>query len=268
MPTSPLSLTRAEQAHLHSLVKDKQARQAEGTFVVEGAKAVRDAITSSGHLIRMVVTTPEFRAKESGPDRALRESLSSASYSCTATVFSRLSDVETPQGILAVVQQPLWSERTVFAEPILLGIFCEQVQDPLNVGTIIRTAAGLGAGALWLTSDSADRFSPKVVRGTAGAVFSLPIFRMDDVAGFLREDCRIYAADAAGSGAVEIDSITSVPPRLILAFGNEGRGLSARTTEAAACRFRIPLSRQVESLNVASTVAIAVHHMTRLPKTA
>jgi TrmH family RNA methyltransferase len=259
-------LTRAGQAHLHSLIKDKQARHADGTFVVEGAKAVRDAIRTSGHLIRMVVTTPEFRAKEPGPDRTLRESLSSASYSCTQTAFSRLSDVETPQGILAVLLQPVWSERAVFAEPALLGVFCEQVQDPVNVGTIIRTAAGLGASALWLTPDSADQFSPKVVRGTAGAILSLPIFPMDDVEGFVREGCLIYAADVSDSATVEIVSIKSIPPRLILAFGNEGRGLSARTRDAAACRFNVPLHRGVESLNVASAVAIAIHHFVRLHK--
>ncbi len=221
---------------------------------------------TSAHLIRMVVTTPEFRAKESAPDRTLRESLSSASYGCTSTAFSRLSDVETPQGILAVLSHPVWSEQAVFAEPILLGVFCEQVRDPVNVGTIIRTAAALGASALWLTADSADQFSPKVVRGTAGAILSLPIFRMDDATGLVREGCSIYAADASDAGTVEIGSIASVPPRLILAFGNEGRGLSLRTREAAACRFRIPLRRGVESLNVASATAIAIHHIARLPK--
>ncbi len=266
MSTPLPPLTRAKQAHLKNLFKERRARQADGTFVVEGAKAVRDILRGSGNLVRTIVTTPEYRAKESSQDRSLRVSLSAESCSCPEPTFSRLSEVEEAQGILAIVQQPVWDERAVFAEPTLFGIFCERIQDPLNIGTIVRTAAGLGASALWLTSDSADLFSPKVVRGTAGALLSLPTFQAETVDDFLRNGCAIVAADASNEGTIRIGAIESVPRRLILAVGNEGRGLSERTKQAAVCRFRIPLSREVESLNVAVTTAIALHVLGGLPK--
>lgn len=183
-------------------------------------------------------------------------------------MFTTISELEAPQGILAVVRQPSWSEDELFACPTLFGLYGEQLQDPANVGAIIRTAAALNVSALWLTPDSADVYNPKVVRATSGALLSLPIFIAADVTGFVRKDCAIFAAEAGSREAVPMDTIHSVPPRMVLAVGNESRGLSAQTSQLAACRFTIPLSRQVESLNVAATVAIATHYFGGLPKRA
>jgi TrmH family RNA methyltransferase len=171
-----------------------------------------------------------------------------------------LSTLESPQGILAVVRQPRWNEEILLEQPRLLGLYGEQLQDPANVGTIIRTAAALNIDALWLTPESADIYNPKVVRASAGAVLSLPIFVTEDVVHLTRMGIAVFAAEAAGRRAVSMDTIRTIPKRLILAIGNESRGLSALTIEQAACRFTIPLSRHIESLNVAATAAIALHY--------
>jgi TrmH family RNA methyltransferase len=177
-----------------------------------------------------------------------------------------LSDLDAPQGILAVVRKPTWDEGGVLRRPTLLGIFGEQLQDPANVGAIIRTAAALDASALWLTPESADVYNPKVVRATSGVLHALPIFASKDVSGLIRQGCRIFAAEAARDGTVPIDEIHQVPRKLVLAVGNESRGLSAQIRRQATTRFTIPLSRGVESLNVAATVAIATFYFSRLPK--
>lgn len=143
-------------------------------------------------------------------------------------------------------------------------MYGEQLQDPANVGTIIRTAAALNIDALWLTPESADVYNPKVVRSSAGAVLSLPTFVADNVVRFTGSGISVFAADASGQKAVGMDTIRTIPDRLVLAVGNESRGLSARTVEQAACRFTIPLSRHVESLNVAATAAIALHYFQRI----
>ena len=234
--------------------------------MVEGALPVRDLLTRYPEQILTIVTAYGYLSKEAQGDRLVRLASSAQQYSCPDPQFSKLSDLETPQGILAVVRQPLWDEGEVLRQPTILGIFGEQLQDPANVGAIIRTAAALNASALWLTPESADVYHPKVVRATSGMLLALPIFVSKDVSGLIRQGCQIFAAEVAGNGTVSIDEIYQAPRKLVLAVGNESRGLSAQIRRQATTRFTIPLSRDVESLNVAATVAIATFYFSRLPK--
>jgi len=234
--------------------------------VVEGAHAVRDLLTRYPEQILTIVTAHGYLLKEGQGDRSVRLASSTQQYSCSDIQFSKLSDVDAPQGILAVVRQPTWDEAKVLRQPTVLGIYGEHLQDPTNVGAIIRTAAALNASALWLTAESADVYHPKVVRATSGVLLALPIFAAEDVSGLIRQGCQIFAAEVAGDRAVPIDEIHQVPRKLVLAVGNESRGLSAQIRTQATTRFTIPLSRDVESLNVAATVAIATFYFSRLTK--
>ncbi len=234
--------------------------------MVEGAHAVRDLLTRYPDQTLMIVTAHGYLSKEGQGDRLIRLASSTQQYSCPDLQFSKLSDLDAPQGILAVVRQPTWDEGEVLRQPTVLGIFGEQLQDPANVGAIIRTAAALNASALWLTPESVDIYHPKVVRATSGIVLALPIFADKDVSRLIRQGCQIFAAEVTGDGTVPIDEIHQVPRKLVLAVGNESRGLSAQIRRQATTRFTIPLSRDVESLNVAATVAIATFYFTRLPK--
>jgi RNA methyltransferase, TrmH family len=234
--------------------------------VVEGAHAVQDLLTRYPKQILTIVSAHSYLSKEGQSDRLVRFASSAKQYSCSDLQFTKLSDLDTPQGILAVVQQPTWDEEIVLRQPTVLGIFGEQLQDPANVGAIIRTAAALNVSGLWLTPESADVYHPKVVRATTGVLLALPIFASKDVSGLIRQGCRVFAAEVAGGGAVSIDEIHHAPRKLVLAVGNESRGLSALIRKQATTRFTIPLSRDVDSLNVAATVAIATFYFSRLPK--
>lgn len=234
--------------------------------MVEGALPVRDLLTRYPEQILIIVTAHGYLSKEAQGDRLVREASSAQQYSCPDPQFSKLSDLETPQGILTVVRQPLWDEGEVLRQPTVLGIFGEQLQDPANVGAIIRTAAALNASALWLTPESADVYHPKVVRATSGMLLALPIFVSKDVSELIRQGCEIFAAEVTGDKTVSIDKIHLAPRKLVLAVGNESHGLSAQIRRQATSRFTIPLSRGVESLNVAATVAIATFYFSRLPK--
>ena len=266
--SSPATLlTRAQVAHIRQLLRDKRARNADGAFVIEGAKPVHDVLLNHSTHIRMLVTAPAYEQRESEPQRLARATLQVPAYRCPDRTFSTLSDLESPQGILAVVGQPRWNEEKILSRSCLFGLFGEQLQDPANVGAIIRTAAGLDVDALWLTPESADIYNPKVVRATSGALYSLPVFVTRDAGSFARKGCAIFAAQAGMSGTVQMQTIREVPKRMILALGNESRGLSSVTLKEAACRFSIPLSRQIESLNVAATAAIALYYFGRIAKT-
>lgn len=259
-------LTRVQTTRIRGLFRDKHARQADGTFVVEGAKAVRDLLSDFPSLVCSLVVTRSYLKRENRHDRRLRDAVSCPSYCSPDHTFDSLSDLETPQGILAVVRQPVWKEEDILRRPTIFGLYGERIRDPVNVGTIIRTAAALGVTALWLTPDSADRYNPKAVRATSGALLSLPVFFTHDASRFVREGCSLYAAEMKGPGVLAIDEIDRIPRRLIVAVGNEGQGLSAQTRMQATCRFAIPLNPLVESLNVAATVAIATYYFQRQSK--
>lgn len=259
-------LTRAQTAHIRELIRDKHTREADGTFVIEGAKAVRDLLAHHPSLVRSVVTTPGYREREQPFDRRLRLAVACPSYTCSESTFAGISNLDTAQGILAIACRPEWNEAEVLDRPTLFGIYGEGIQDPLNVGTIIRTAAALGVSALWLTPDSADRFHPKVVRATSGGLLCLPVFVTESASPLVSRGCCLFAAEVSGPGVVDLEKIGHVPPRTILAVGSEGQGLSEHTKTLAIRRVTIPLSRGMESLNVASTVAIAAHLLQRLPK--
>lgn len=259
-------LTRAQSARLRALLQDKRVRANECAFLVEGAKAVDELLARFPEQILALVLTPTYLAREGASVRQLRHGVRAKQYSCPELWFAKLSEVDAPQGILAVVRQPTWDENKVLSRSTILGIFGEHLQDPANVGAITRTAAALNVDAVWLTRDSADVFNPKVVRAASGALLSLPVFSADKVSGLIQHGCRVYAADVTDQGTIPIDEIGEVPRKLVLAVGNEGSGLSAATRKAATLRFTIPLNRDIESLNVAATVAISVFHFSRLPK--
>ena len=266
MSLSTFSLTRAQAARIRNLFRNKRARQADGAFVVEGAKFVRDLLLTHPTQLQMLVVTAEYERREHKHDREIRASVDVPSYRCPDHTFAAISDLEAPQGVLAVVRQPNWSEKELFNRPTIFGLYGEQLQDPANVGAIIRTAAALNVSALWLTPESADVYNPKVVRATSGALLSLPIFVAPDATAITRKGCAIFSAEVGSRETVQMETIRTVPQRVVLAVGNESRGLSAQTTREASCRFTIPLERQVESLNVAATAAIALYYLGRLPK--
>jgi TrmH family RNA methyltransferase len=186
-------------------------------------------------------------------------------FICSDSAFEKLSDVEAPQGVLAIVRRPQWDEVQVLGQTKVLGIYGDRVRDPANVGAIIRTAAALNHTGVWLSPDSADPFSPKVVRATAGTLLSVPLFLASDVRLFLRHDCVMYAALVPSLDAIPLRKIQTVPRRLVIAVGNEGGGLAESLVRLSEVRFFIPLAREVESLNVAATVAIAAYHLSELP---
>lgn len=265
MASPLLSLTRAQGILIRHLLQDKKVRATEDAFVIEGAKSCLDLIRQHPDSILDLTVSSRYLQSEDEAGRALRSKLAARQYTCSDRAFEKLSDVETPQGVLAVVRQPQWNEAQVFGQTRVLGIYGDQLQDPANMGTIIRTAAALNLSGVWLSSDSVDCFSPKVVRATAGSVLTLPIFYTKDFRMFAEQDCSMYSAVVPAPGTVTLRSIREVPRRLVIAVGNEGRGLAEELVKASSVRFSIPLAREIESLNVAATVAISAFYFSNLP---
>jgi TrmH family RNA methyltransferase len=258
------ALTRAQASLIRQLLRDKKTRSKEGAFVLEGTKACLDLIHRHPESILSLVVSPRFLCVEGEADRTVRMKLHAHQFVCPDAGFEKLTDVEMPQGILAVVRQPGWDEAKVFGRTSVLGMYGDRLQDPANVGAIIRTAAALNLSGLWLSADSADHFSPKVVRATAGTILSLPIFRTRNFQAFSSYGCEIYSAVLAAADIVPIRSIQTIPSRLMIAVGNEGAGLAPDIVKVSIVRFSIPLAKGVESLNVAVTAAISAFYFSGL----
>ena len=257
-------LAAAKAALIRDLVRHKKIRDAERLFIVEGPKPIEELLTSHATYFQALVVT---EASLDTANRSLVDALERSGcpvYVCQERVFATLSDLMTPSGMLAVVRQPVWDQAAVFRQPELFGFYGECLQDPTNVGPIIRTAVAFGLNALWLSSDSVDVFNPKVVRASAGALLKLPIFYIPDVALFATFDCAIFTAEVPSPRSCRIQDIRTLPRRLVVAFGNESRGLSASTLQHAWLRFHIPIRPEAESLNVAAAAAIATFHLTAL----
>lgn len=261
----PQVLSRAQSSLIRQLLREKHVRSSEGVFVVEGAKPCHDLISQHPQAIQSLLVSPRYLRAETSVDQSRRFNLEARQFVCSDPAFEKLTDVEMPQGILAVVRQPQWDEARVLGQPRVLGVYGDRLQDPANVGAIIRTAAALNLSAVWLSHDSADHFNPKVVRATAGTLLALPIFRTTDLRTVTLSECRIYSAVLSSTDRVPIREIRTVPSRLLVAVGNEGAGLSSEIMKASQIRFSIPLAEGVESLNVAATVAISAFYFSGLP---
>ena len=179
-------------------------------------------------------------------------------------VFDAISDTKTPQGIMAEVEMENYTaEHLLKAENAML-VFLENLQDPGNLGTIVRTAECAGATGIIMSRGTADIYNPKVVRSTMGSLYRMPFAYAEDLQAVIRKarqrGIRVYAAHLGASGAYTDQDYTGPSAFLI---GNEGRGLTEETAAAADEKILIPMAGQAESLNAAVSAAILLYEAVR-----
>jgi len=252
--------------NLHSLIRDLQrrkARERRGLVVAEGRRLVADAL-ASGAAVKAVLAADDVAA---GPAAALLADAAARGITTEVTSrkeFDALADTETPSGVLAVLEwAPLALDGVTFPEGPVLVLVLDAVQDPGNVGTMIRTAFALGAAATVALDGTADLRSPKVLRSAMGALFRHPVAQASAA------DCLAYLETngvvlwAATMDGAPIVTETQLPSRLALAVGNEGGGIRPELLSRAARRVAVPMREGAESLNAAVAVGILLHQVTR-----
>lgn len=253
---------RDARVKLLSLARDLQrrrARERHGLFVAEGVRAVEDLLRSPLAL-RGALAAPDLAQTPRG--LALRAALDQRAIpvlDVTAADFSSAASTVEPQGILAVAAMPQRTPQdlALSASPRLLVL--DAVQDPGNAGTLVRTAAALGAAATFALPGTVDLWNSKVVRSAMGTLFHHAAFHCtwEALDAFLHaHDIPLWAADGAGEPC---DGVPS-PPAMALVVSNEGAGLSPDAARRATRRVGIPLARDIESLNVAVAAGILLHH--------
>ena len=230
----------------------KKGRLEAGAFLVEGDRAIRQIISSRPDAILEILTIEEPLDVYRGYTVRL----------VTDSQFNYICHTRTPQGIIAVVRMPADIYSGNLPEDTGSKILLlEDVQDPGNAGTLIRTAAAFDFSGIIMTDKCADPLSPKCVQSTAGTVLSVWLRRTSSyikLASALKEGG--YTLIAADLNGVAGPSILSNRSKLVLALGNEAAGISGALLDAADFRLRIPTIREkAESLNVAACGAICMY---------
>ncbi|MFA5928850.1 MAG: RNA methyltransferase [Candidatus Margulisiibacteriota bacterium] len=222
-----------------ALLADKKARDQEGLFVLEFPKAIAEIDPGQ---IQFVVAT--------GEDQTTKFSPYIEKHYFAEKLFHKLSDTKTPQGVLAVVKQPRYS-LTDIKDGVLVVL--DGVQDPGNVGTIIRTAAAFECAGVAFTKDTVDPFSPKVVRASAGSIMQIPIIKLDNAKELKKNGYFLIVTDSEQGKDLKIMQLAK---RCAMVFGSEGSGVSKEYVKIADEFIRIIHSKKVESLNVAVSAGI------------
>ena len=245
---------------LCKLVSSKKERQKTGLFVAEGLRLCCDAVRS-GMIPESIFATEHFVKKF--PDEWQQLTAQCArQYLITEELSEKISDTQTPQGVFAVFAA---LDKTVNTGKIEYGrfLFLVSLQDPGNVGTIIRTAEALGISGVLMTSDCPDVYSPKVLRSTMGSLFRLPIYNVENpielVCDFQHKGFSVYAA-ALRNDSVKLGTV-SFPEKAMVLIGNEANGLPQEVISACDKVLMIPMKGNAESLNAASAANIIMWEM-------
>lgn len=251
------SMTNNRIKRLAALAQKAKLRKEEDSFLVEGPKMFLEAPRS---WIKEVYASEKFLAKCS-----FRKELEAFTYEVVSDeVFAKISDTKTPQGILSVLKCPHYEMRQLLAKPNPLLVILENLQDPGNLGTILRAGEGAGIDGVIMTKETADLFNPKVIRATMGSIYRMPYLYVDDIRAAImmlkEKGIAVYAAHLSDSVCYDEPDYAKGTAFLI---GNEGNGLQKETADSASRYIKIPMQGQVESLNAAAATTILMYEAAR-----
>ena len=255
-----INSTSNKQVKRVANLRDKaKARREEGVYVAEGLRMCREYKPDD---VEILYITESFGKQEENKKwlRGFKFEI------VTDEVMHYMADTKTPQGVLAVAKQKKCTMEDILKKtstPKLIMIL-ENIQDPGNLGTIIRAGEGAGITGVVMSSDTADIYNPKVIRSTMGSVFRVPFFYTDDleqtVLDLKAQGIRVFAAHLAGKNNYEQEDYTGNTAFLI---GNEGNGLTEKLSNLADTWVKIPMAGKVESLNAAIAASILMFETAR-----
>jgi TrmH family RNA methyltransferase len=251
-------------------IKEKHARYRHEAFLIEGIHLLEMAASSPDVEIKRVFSTEDFSANREG-QRLLRKIGSRVKGQISKDIFiqaseqilHKLTDTETPQGIAAVVSYKTISLEGIKFKGIPFMVVCDGIQDPGNLGTIIRVSDAAGADAVVILAETCNAFMPKAIRATAGSIFNIQIVysEAEVLLEYLNSrDIALYAADVRAEVSI-YESDLKHP--LAVAFGNEAHGVSHALLKRAKGLIKVPIIGRAESLNVAMAASVCLYEVVR-----
>lgn len=237
-------------------LKQKKYREQEDRFLIEGIRFIEEAINEEA--VKYILYSDKLHRISGGEDIL---SSGCECYEVEENVLSELSDTETPQGAVAVVSKTAWNLLDVKSDFIIIA---DGVQDPGNLGTIIRTADAAGAGGVVVIKGTVDVFNGKTLRSTMGSIFHIPVIFYDSFEKLVEElgseGYRIYATSLEAS---EYIYNCDFKGKTAIVIGNEGNGVPEEHLKLATHRIKIPMPGRAESLNAAAATAVVIYEVVR-----
>lgn len=242
-------------------------RKEAGIFIAEGIKMFEEA---PKEWIREAYVSDKFLSQHrNGKDNLLlQKKLQEIRWEkVSEEVFQKISDTQTPQGILCVLKRPVYTWEDITSaqagkKPLLVVL--EELQDPGNLGTILRAGEGAGVSGILLSTDCVDLYNPKTIRSTMGSIYRVPHLYVEDMPSAIRklgkQDIHTYAAHLEGKNYYNAFDFTKGTAFLI---GNEGKGLKKETADLAQSYVKIPMEGHVESLNAAIASSLLMYEAHR-----
>ena len=245
--------------HIKKL-KDKKYRDESNEYIVEGVKLIEEAVKENAKIKKIVVCEDTTRTYEI-PTNVMLEI---AKYECiyvTEKIFSAITQVTNPQGIMAIIEKNDKSKEIDYSQDIIVAL--DDVQDPGNLGTILRTVDSIGLNQIIVSKGTADAFNAKVVRSTMGAIFRINIIEVDDLKQSIKEMKKHHFKLMVTSLQTE-NSIYDIDfNKKIIVIGNESNGVSQEIQDMADEKAKIPMLGKTESLNASVAAGIVMYEYVR-----
>lgn len=235
--------------------KKAKARDQKGIFIIEGIRMFKE--TPKDRVEKVFVSQSFFEKNKAALDGYAYEVVEDK-------IFASMSDTQTPQGILCVVKRKEVSLDALLAQNNPHFVILENLQDPGNLGTILRTGEGAGVTGIIMSKNTVDIYNPKVIRSTMGSVYRVPFLYVESLSDTIEKmrgkGVKVYAAHL--DGKVSYDKLDYSGGTAFL-IGNEGNGLTKETAELADEYMRIPMEGQLESLNASVATALLMYEVHR-----
>lgn len=241
-------------------LKEKKYRDLNHEYMIEGLKIIKEAINEKAK-IKLIVVCDEC-IEDGCIDQKLLYEI--AKYDCiyvNKKIFSLLTDVQNPQGLLAIIEKQDKEENIDYKEDIIVAL--DGIQDPGNLGTILRTIDSVGLKQVIASKETADAYNPKVVRSTMGAIFRVNIIESDNLLETLK-NIKKHKYKIMATSLETNNSIYDVDyKKKVLVIGNEANGVSKEVLEYADEKIKIPMLGKTESLNASVATAVILYEYVR-----
>lgn len=241
-------------------LKEKKYREETNCYIIEGIKLVKEAIEENAK-IKYILICEDCDDAVKLEQNLLYDIAKNNCLYVTKKLFLSISDVTTPQGVLAVIEKKKGTEQIDYNDDIIVAL--DGIQDPGNLGTILRTVDSANLKQIILSKNSADPYNPKVVRSTMGAIFRVNIIEAENLAEILKE-IKKHNFDVVVTSLETEESIYNLEYKnKIIVIGNEANGVSKEIQKIADKKVKIPMLGKTESLNASVATGIMVYEYVR-----
>jgi TrmH family RNA methyltransferase len=251
---------------IRSLKKKKTSEEKE-KFLLEGIHSINEALKSNIEIPYYIYSLDLFKVKGGKELYDELKKRDSELVLVGEAVFNKLCETQNPQGIIAVPTRLRWDEEKIFLKKRAFVIVLTGLQDPGNLGTIVRVSDALGLDGLIVSEDTVDHYNPKTVRSTQGAIFRVPVFKTENIREYLeklRQKGFCIIATTLGQNTKSYEKVDYTDfDKIALITGNESNGIPEDICELADVRIKIPILGEIESLNAGVATGVSAYEIMR-----